>query len=122
MKKLKFLPFALMLLITLTGCMRNTTSRGGDESLTNNVSIFTYSLSKQTQSEVDDAKETIVITEMLSDSTLSTSDSVATKTTNFIHSVKDKMEGLGYKLISTDTNGVGEQGYKIFITLIFERK
>ena len=59
MKKLKFLPFALMLLITLTGCMRNTTSRGGDESLTNNVSIFTYSLSKQTQSEVDDAKETI---------------------------------------------------------------
>ena len=72
--------------------------------------------------EVDDAKETIVITEMLSDSTLSTSESVATKTTNFIHSVKDKMEGLGYKLISTDTNGVGEQGYKIFITLIFERK
>ena len=120
MKKLKFLPFALMLLITLTGCMRNTTS-GGDESLTNNVSIFTYSLSKQTQSEVDDAKETIVITEMLSDST-NTSESVAIKTTNFIHSVKDKMEGLGYKLISTDTNGVGEQGYKIFITLIFERK
>ena len=37
MKKLKFLPFALMLLVTLTGCMRNTTS-GGDESLTNNVS------------------------------------------------------------------------------------
>ena len=66
MKKLKFLPFALMLLITLTGYMRNTTS-GGDESLTNNVSIFTYSLSKQTQSEVDDAKETIVITEMLSE-------------------------------------------------------
>ena len=120
-KKLKFLPFALMLLVTLTGYMRNTTS-GGDESLTNNVSIFTYSLSKQTQSEVDDAKETIVITEMLSDSTLSTSESVATKTTNFIHSVKDKMEGLGYKLISTDTNGVGEQGYKIFITLIFKRK
>ena len=123
MKKLKFLPFALMLLVTLTGCTRmpNTTS-GGDESLTNNVSIFTYSLSKQTQSEIDDAKETIVITEMLSDSTLSTSELVATKTTNFIHSVKDKMEGLGYKLISTDTNGVGEQGYKIFITLIFERK
>ena len=59
---------------------------------------------------------------MLSDSTLSTSELVATKTTNFIHSVKDKMEGLVHKLISTDTNSVGEQGYKIFITLIFERK
>lgn len=121
MKKLKFLPFALMLLVTLTGCMRNTTS-GGDESLTNNVSLFNYSLSKQTQSEVDDAKETIVITEMLGDNTLSSSESVATKTTSFIHSVKDKMEGFGYKLISTDTNGMGEQGYKVFITLIFERK
>lgn len=37
MKQLKFLPFALILLVTLTGCMQKTTS-GGDESLTNNVS------------------------------------------------------------------------------------
>lgn len=121
MKKLKFLPFALMLLVTLTGCMRNTTS-GGDESLTNNVSLFNYSLSKQTQSEIDDAKETIVITEMLGSNNSSTSEDVATQTTNFIHSVKDKMESLGYKLISSDTNGMGPQGYKVFVTLIFERK
>lgn len=121
MKQLKFLPFALILLVTLTGCMQNTTS-GGDESLTNNVSLFNYSLSKQTQSEVDDAKETIVITEMLGHNTLSTPESVATQTTSFIHSVKDKMEGLGYKIISSDTNGMGDQGYKVFVTLIFERK
>lgn len=59
---------------------------------------------------------------MLGHNTLSTPESVATQTTSFIHSVKDKMEGLGYKIISSDTNGMGDQGYKVFVTLIFERK
>ena len=40
----------------------------------------------------------------------------------FIQSASKKMEENGYTIISSDTNGQGTHGDKIFVTLIFAKK
>ena len=46
----------------------------------------------------------------------------ATNVASFIQSVSKKMEENGYTIISSDTNGQGSHGDRIFVTLIFAKK
>ena len=41
---------------------------------------------------------------------------------SFIQSANKKMEENGYTIISSDSNGQGSTGDKIFVTLIFAKK
>ena len=120
MKNIKFLLLTLISSIILTGCAGSTTS-GGDNSVTNNNYTYDYQFSNKTQSEINSSQKTIVITEMLGDNTYYTSDIIAAQKTNFINSVKNKMENVGYKLISSDSGNIGETNSRFIITLIFER-
>lgn len=108
-------------LFVLTGCIKPTT-HGGDDSVTNNNYTYDYQFSSKTQTEIDSSKKTIVITEMLGNNYDYTSDVIAAKTTSFIYSVKNKMEPLGYKLISSDSGNIGKKNYRYMITLIFEHE
>ena len=120
MKKLTLLVTLTVALITLSGCYKSTTN-GGDNSLTQYVNTQDYKLSDKIKLDIKNGKEKIIITETLNNSMLSYN-SAAQSTTNFIHSVNNVMEDNGYTILSTDTNGMGEHGTFIFVTLVFAKK
>lgn len=99
----------------------NTTSNGGDKSLTNNIRYKDYQLSQTTKSEIEDLKEKIIIAELIDGRYIGYTEN-ATEIASFIQSVNKKMEENGYTIISSDTNGQGTRGDKIFVTLIFVKK
>lgn len=120
MKKLAILFTVFVSLFVLSACYQSTAS-GGDNSLTSKVNIYDYKLSDSTQIDIQNGKEKIVITEFLNYELLP-SNKAAQNTTNFIHSVNKTMEEKGYTIISTDTNGMGNHGEYVYVTLIFAKK
>lgn len=119
MKKLGFLIVASTML--LTGCISKT-SQGGEGSLTNKVSISEYQLSDNVKSQISKGDQVIITELVTGDSEFNGFGTVATKTTNFIHSATAKMNTHGYKIVSTDTNGMGQDGVVVFVTLVFEKE
>ena len=117
-----FLFFVLILFVVnvLGGCT-SATNEGGDTSLQNNITIKNYELSKKTQEEIKENKEKIVITELIDSSGADSYERSAVKTSTFINTVENKMLEEGYTIISSDTNGMGDFGQVIFVTLIFEK-
>lgn len=104
-----------------TGCIGHTTSNGGEKSLTNEISYKNYELSQLTKSEIEKSKDKIILTEII-DGTDKGYVQNATDVASFIQSVSKQMEENGYTIISSDTNGQGSYGDKIFVTLIFAKK
>lgn len=100
-----------------------TTQRqmGAKKSLNNNISYKNYELSQLTKSEIEKAKEKIILTEII-DGTYKGYDDTAATVASFIQSANKKMEENGYTIISSDSNGQGSHGDKIFVTLIFAKK
>lgn len=120
MKKLAILFTVFGSLFILSACYQSTSS-GGDTSLTSNVNVYEYKLSDSTQTDIQNGKEKIIITEFLNYELLP-SNKAAQRTPNFIHSVNQTMEEKGYTIISTDTNGMGKNGEYTYVTLIFTKK
>lgn len=120
MKKLAILFTVFVSLFVLSACYQSTAS-GGDNSLTSKVNVYDYKLSDSTQIDIQNGKEKIVITEFLNYELLP-SNKAAQNTTNFIHLVNKTMEEKGYTIISTDTNGMGNHGEYVYVTLIFAKK
>lgn len=119
-KKLTIIFTIFVTTLLLTGCVNSTTS-GGEKSLTNYNTDTTYELSSNTKADVENSKEKIIITELIS-SKFHNYDMTALKVSDFINSANKKMEENGYTIISSDTNGMGEYGDTIFVTLIFAKK
>lgn len=120
MKKLTILFTLVVSLFVLSACYQSTSS-GGNTSLTSKVNVYEYKLSESTQTDIQNGKEKIIITEFLNYELLP-SNTAAQRTTNFIHSVNQIMEEKGYSIISTDTNGMGKNGEYTYVTLIFVKK
>lgn len=121
MKIVELLTITLLPLFILMGCIKPTT-RGGDNSVTNNNYNYDYQFSNKTKFEIDSSIKTIVMTETLDDNYIYSSDMIAAYKTSFIESVKNEMENLGYKLISTDSENIGEENRRFLITLVFEHE
>lgn len=121
MKKLTFIITIALSTLLFAGCVNNSTSNGGDNSLTNNISYNNYQFSETTKSEIEKLKEKIILTEII-DGTYKGYTETATNVASFIQSVNKQMEEKGYTIISSDTNGQGSQGDQIFVTLIFAKK
>lgn len=121
MKKLAFIITIALSTLLFTGCFSRTTSDGGEKSLTNEISYKDYELSQVTKSEIEKSKEKIIITENI-DGTYMGYTHTVTEIASFFHSVNKQMEENGYTIISSDTNGQGSHGDKIFVTLIFAKK
>ena len=117
MKKLTFIITLALSTLLFAGCIDRTTSNGGEKSLNNNISYKNYELSQLTKSEIEKSKDKIILTEVI-DGTYKGYNEVA----SFIQTVNKQMEENGYTIISSDTNGQGSQGDKIFVTLIFAKK
>lgn len=120
MKKLLLFFTSVISLFVLSACYQSTSS-GGNTSLTSKVNVYEYKLSESTQTDIQNGKEKIIITEFLNYELLP-SNTAAQRTTNFIHSVNQTMEEKGYSIISTDTNGMGKNGEYTYVTLIFAKK
>jgi len=121
MKKLTFIITLALSTLLFAGCIDRTTSNGGEKSLTNNISYNNYQFSQITKSEIEKSKEKIILTELI-DGTDKGYTRTATDVASFIQSVNKQMEENGYTIISSDTNGQGSHGDKIFVTLIFAKK
>lgn len=121
MKKLTFIITLVLSTLLFTGCVDHTTSNGGDKSLTNNISYNNYQFSQTTKSEIEKSKEKIILTEIIDGTDKSYTQTVI-DVASFIQSVNKQMEENGYTIISSDTNGQGTRGDKIFVTLIFAKK
>lgn len=121
MKKLTFIIAIALSTLLFTGCINRTTSNGGEESLTNEISYKNYELSQLTKSEIEKSKDKIILTEVV-DGTYMSYNGTAAAVAGFIQSASKKMEENGYTIISSDTNGQGTHGDKIFVTLIFAKK
>ena len=121
MKKLTFIITLALSTLLFVGCIDSTTSNGGEKSLTNNISYNNYQFSQITKSEIEKSKEKIILTEII-DGTDKGYTRTATDVASFIQSVNKQMEENGYTIISSDTNGQGIHGDKIFVTLIFAKK
>lgn len=121
MKKLTFIITLALSTLLFAGCIDRTTSNGGEKSLTNNISYNNYQFSQITKSEIEKSKEKIILTEII-DGTDKGYTRTATDVASFIQSVNKQMEENGYTIISSDTNGQGTHGDKIFVTLIFAKK
>mgnify|MGYP003088925493 CR=1 FL=1 len=91
------------------------------KSLNNNISYKNYELSQLTKSEIEKSNDKIILTEII-DGTDKGYTQTATEVASFIQSVNKQMEEKGYTIISSDTNGQGSLGDKIFVTLIFAKK
>lgn len=121
MKKLTFILTLALSTLLFAGCVDHTTSNGGEKSLNNNISYKNYELSQLTKSEIEKSKEKIILTEII-DGTYKGYDDTAATVASFIQSANKKMEENGYTIISSDSNGQGSHGDKIFVTLIFAKK
>lgn len=127
MKKLAFIVTIALSTLLFSGCFGpipikdNTTSNGGEKSLTNNISYNNYELSQVTKSEIEKSKDKIILTEIIDGSQKEYTET-ATDVASFIQSVNKQMEDNGYTIISSDTNGQGTHGDRIFVTLIFAKK
>ena len=121
MKKLTFIITLTLSALLFAGCVDRSTSNGGNNSLTNNISYDNYQFSEITKSEIEKSKEKIILTEII-DGTYKSYTKTATNVASFIQSVSKKMEEHGYTIISSDTNGQGSHGDRIFVTLIFAKK
>lgn len=121
MKKLTFIITVALSTLLFAGCIDHTTSNGGEKSLNNNISYKNYELSQLTKSEIEKSKDKIILTEVI-DGTYKGYNETATEVASFIQTVNKQMEENGYTIISSDTNGQGSQGDKIFVTLIFAKK
>lgn len=119
MKKLGLLLVASTML--LTGCMYNT-SQGGAESLTNKVAISEYQISDNVKSQIEKGEQVIITELVTSEDLIKSYGETAQLTASFINSANEKMKKQGYKLISTDTNGMGDRGEIVFVTLVFEKE
>lgn len=64
MKKLAFIITLALSTLLFTGCINRTTSNGGEESLTNEISYKNYELSQLTKSEIEKSKDKIILTEI----------------------------------------------------------
>jgi lipoprotein len=121
MKKLTFIITLALSTLLFAGCIDRTTSNGGEKSLNNNISYKNYELSQLTKSEIEKSNDKIILTEII-DGTDKGYTQTATEVASFIQSVNKQMEEKGYTIISSDTNGQGSLGDKIFVTLIFAKK
>lgn len=121
MKKLTFIITIALSTLLFAGCVDHTTSNGGEKSLTNNISYNNYQFSQTTMSEIEKSKEKIILTEII-DGTDKEYTQTAIDVSSFIQSVSKQMEEHGYTIISSDTNGQGSHGTRIFVTLIFAKK
>lgn len=121
MKKLTFIITLTLSTLLFAGCVDRSTSNGGNNSLTNNISYNNYQFSESTKSEIEKSKEKIILTEII-DGTYKGYTETATDVASFIQSVNKQMEEKGYTIISSDTNGQGSYGDRIFVTLIFAKK
>ena len=127
MKKLTFIIALVLSTLLFTGCgvdktsSDHTTSSGGEKSLTNHLNYNNYELSQVTKSEIEKSKEKIILTEII-DGRQKEYTETATDVASFIQSVNKQMEENGYTIISSDTNGQGTHGDRIFVTFIFARK
>lgn len=118
-KKLTVFLTIFLTTLFLTGCTQSTTS-GGEKSLTNYNTYKTYELSTNIMSDIEMSKEKIIITELIN-SQFHTYERTALKVSDFIKSANKQMEEHGYTIISSDTNGLGKDGDMIFVTLIFTK-
>ncbi len=118
-KKLTIITTALLSTLLLTGCTQSTTS-GGEKSLTNYNTDKTYELSSNIISDIEMSKDKIIITELIN-SQFHSYEKTALKVSDFIKSANKQMEEHGYSIISSDTNGLGKDGDMIFVTLIFTK-
>lgn len=118
-KKLTIITTALLSTLLLTGCTQSTTS-GGEKSLTNYNTDKTYELSTNIMTDIEMSKEKIIITELIN-SQFHSYEKTALKVSDFIKSANKQMEEHGYTIISSDTNGLGKDGDMIFVTLIFTK-
>ena len=121
MKKLTFIITLALSTLLFVGCVDHTTSNGGEKSLNNNISYTNYEFSQLTKSEIEKSKEKIILTEII-DGTYKGYDGTASAVASFIQSANKQMEENGYTIISSDTNGQGSHGGRIFVTLIFAKK
>lgn len=127
MKKLTFVITIVLSTLLFVGCSGNTplkdntTLNGGEKSLTNNISYTNYELSQVTKSEIEKSKDKIILTEII-DGRQKGYTETATDVASFIQSANKQMEENGYTIISSDTNGQGTHGDRIFVTLIFAKK
>ena len=119
LKKLTMLFTIFLTTLLLTGCVESTTS-GGEKSLTNYNTDGTYELSSSIKSDIEMSKDKIIITELIN-AQFQSSERTALKVSDFVKSANKQMEEHGYTIISSDTNGIGKDGDMIFVTLIFEK-
>lgn len=119
-KKLTIIFAALLSTLLLTGCVNSTTS-GGEKSLTNYNTDKTYELSSNIMSDIKMSKDKIIITELIN-AQFKSYEGTAIKVSDFVKSANKQMEEHGYTIISSDTNGLGKDGDVIFVTLIFAKK
>lgn len=118
-KRLTIITTALLSTLLLTGCTQSTTS-GGEKSLTNYNTDKTYELSSNIISDIETSKDKIIITELIN-AQFKSYENTALKVSDFVKSANKQMEEHGYTIISSDTNGLGKDGDMIFVTLIFEK-
>ena len=121
MKKLTFIITLALSTLLFAGCIARTTSNGGEKSLNNNVSYKNYELAQLTKSEIEKSQDKIILTEVIDGTYMGYNDTAAA-VASFIQSANKKMEENGYTIISSDSNGQGSTGDKIFVTLIFAKK
>lgn len=121
MKKLTFIITLTLSVLLFAGCTNQTTSSGGVKSITNEITYKNYEFSQTTKSEIEKSQDKIIITELI-DGTNRNYVEIITEVTSFIHSVNKQMEEKGYTIVSSDTNGLGSYGTKVFVTLIFAKK
>ena len=106
--------------LLLTGCVESTTS-GGENSLTNYNTNKIYELSSSVMSDIENSKDKIIITELIN-TQYQTYVNTALKVSDFVKSANEEMEEHGYTIISSDTNSIGKDDDMIFVTLIFAKK
>lgn len=119
-KKLTIIFTILVSTLLLTGCVESTTS-GGENSLTNYNTNGTYELSSSIMSDIEMSKDKIIITELINNQYKSYINTALT-VSDFVKSANRQMEEHGYTIISSDTNGLGKDDDMIFVTLIFAKK
>lgn len=119
-KKLTIIFTIFVTTLLLTGCVESTTS-GGENSLTNYNTNRTYELSSNIMSDIEMSKDKIIITELINNQYKSYI-STALTVSDFVKSANKQMEEHGYTIISSDTNSIGKDDDMIFVTLIFAKK
>ena len=119
-KKITIIFTIFVTTLLLTGCVESTTS-GGENSLTNYNTNGTYELSSNIMSDIEMSKDKIIITELIN-AQFKSYEGTAIKVSDFVKSANKQIEEHGYTIISSDTNGLGKDGDVIFVTLIFVKK